>query len=40
MCNLIKVPSERLNPTQVRKMAMEHWGLTKEQMVGMEVHHL
>ena len=36
---IIKVPKERLNPTVVRNIARKHWGLTKEQMIGMHVHH-
>ena len=36
---IIKVPKERLNPVVVRNIARKHWGLTKEQMVGMHVHH-
>ena len=40
MCSaIVKVPSERLNPTAVRNIARRHWGLTKEQMKGMHVHH-
>ena len=36
---IVKVPSERLNPIVVRNIARKHWGLTKEQMRGMHVHH-
>jgi len=36
---IVKVPSERLNPVVVRNIARKHWGLTKEQMCGMHVHH-
>ncbi len=36
---IIKVPNERLNPVVVRNIARKHWGLTKEQMCGMHVHH-
>jgi hypothetical protein len=36
---IVKVPSERLNPVVVRNIARKNWGLTKEQMCGMHVHH-
>ena len=36
---IVKVPKERLNPTVIRNIARKHWGLTKEQMKGMHVHH-
>ena len=36
---IVKVPEERLNPTVIRNIARKHWGLTKEQMRGMHVHH-
>ena len=40
MCSaIVKVPQQRLTPIAVRNIARNHWGLTKEQMVGMEVHH-
>lgn len=39
MSAIIRVPNKRLSPTQVREMARKNWGLTKEQMCGMHVHH-
>lgn len=40
MCSsIVKIPSERLNAVVVRNIARKHWGLTKEQMKGMHVHH-
>ena len=36
---IVKVPNERLNPVVIRNIARKHWGLTKEQMYGMHVHH-
>ena len=36
---IVKVPNERLSPTAIRNIARKHWGLTKEQMCGMHVHH-
>jgi hypothetical protein len=36
---IVKVPNKRLNPTSVRLIAQKHWGLTKEQMKCMDVHH-
>jgi hypothetical protein len=39
MSSIVKVPSERLNPYQVRELARKNWGLTKSQMCGMHVHH-
>lgn len=35
----MKVPSERLSPYKVRDIARRNWGLTWEQMEGMDVHH-
>ena len=40
MCGaIVKVPHQKLTPTAVRNIARKHWGLTKEQMCGMHVHH-
>lgn len=39
MSSIVKVPSERLNPTVIRNIARKNWGLTWEQMEGMDVHH-
>lgn len=39
MSSIVKVPPERLNPTVVRNIARKHWGLTWQQMKGMDVHH-
>jgi len=36
---IVKVPSERLSPNVIRRIARDHWGLTNEQMCGMHVHH-
>jgi len=36
---IVKVPDKRLNPSVVRNIARKHWGLSKEQMIGMHVHH-
>jgi hypothetical protein len=36
---IVKVPNERLSAVVVRNIARKHWGLTKEQMRGMHVHH-
>lgn len=40
MCSsIVRVPNTRLNAVVVRNIARKHWGLTKEQMKGMHVHH-
>jgi len=36
---IVKVPKERLSPKTVRNIARKNWGLSWEQMVGMDVHH-
>jgi len=37
--SIVKVPDKRLNPSVIRNIARKHWGLSKEQMKGMHVHH-
>ena len=39
MSAIIKVPDKRLSPKVVRNIARKNWGLTWEQMKGMDVHH-
>lgn len=39
MSAIVKVPKERLSPKTVRNIARKNWGLSWEQMVGMDVHH-
>lgn len=39
MSAIVKVPSKKLNPKVVRNIARKNWGLTWEQMKGMDVHH-
>lgn len=36
---IVKVPDKRLSPKSIRNLARKHWGLTWEQMNGMDVHH-
>jgi len=36
---IVKVPKERLSPKTVRNIARKNWGLTWEQMKGMDVHY-
>jgi hypothetical protein len=39
MSAIVEVPNKRLSPSVVRNIARKNWGLTWEQMKGMDVHH-
>ena len=39
MSAIVRVPKERLSSKTIRNIARKNWGLTWEQMKGMDVHH-